>query len=89
MARAGEWSDPSCGVVPVVGSATQNRFRLPHTFVRAGSDSAWTRAGAWVRGRDYVLDPLRGDLRLLSSLAPGETLWVSACWLVAPLSASG
>lgn len=83
-ARAEGWSDPSCGVTPVVGSATQNRFRLPRTFLRAGSDSAWTRARPWVRGRDYALDPLRGDLRLLAPLAPGETLWVSACWLVAP-----
>jgi len=83
-ARAAGWSDPSCGVTPVVGSATQNRFRIPHTFLRAGSDSAWTSTRPWVRGRDYALDLLRGDLRLLSPLAPGETLWVAACWLVAP-----
>jgi hypothetical protein len=83
-AVAREWTDPSCGTTAVVGGATQNRFRLPHTFVRAGSDSAWTRAGSWTRGRDYVLDALRGDLRLLRTLAPGETLWVSACWLLAP-----
>lgn len=83
-AGAAEWSDPSCGVLPVVGSPTQNRFRLPHTFLRAGSDSAWTRSRAWERGRDYSLDALRGDLRLLAPLAPGETLWVAACWLVAP-----
>lgn len=81
---AAEWSDPSCGVTPIVGSLTQNRFRLPHTFLRAGSDSAWTTARAWVRGTDYSLDPLRGDLRLLAPLAPGETLWVAACWLVSP-----
>jgi hypothetical protein len=83
-AHAAEWSDPSCGVTPVIGSASQNRFRLPHTFLRAGSDSVWTRHGTWLRGRDYVLDALRGDLRLLIPLAPGETLWVAACWLVTP-----
>lgn len=83
-ACAASWSDPSCGTTPIVGSTTQNRFRLPHTFLRAGSDSAWTRTRAWVRGTDYALDALRGDLRLLSTLAPGETLWVTACWLTAP-----
>lgn len=83
-ARAGEWSDPSCGVTPIVGSASQGRFRLPRTFLRAGSDSAWTRARPWVRGSDYVLDALRGEVRLLAPLAPGETLWVAACGLLAP-----
>lgn len=83
-ARAAPAGDPSCGVQAVVGSATQARFQLAHTFLRAGSDSAWTRSRPWVRGRDYALDALRGDLRLLATLAPGETLWVSACWLLAP-----
>jgi len=82
--RVAAWTDPSCGTTVLVGSATQNRFRMPHTFVRAGSDSAWTRQRTWVRGRDYVLDAMRGDLRLLATLAPGETLWVAACWLAAP-----
>ncbi len=83
-AHAGAWSDPSCGVMTFVGGPSLNRVRLPHTFVRAGSDSVWTRARPWVRGKDYVLDAMRGDLRLLSTLAPGESLFVSACWLLAP-----
>lgn len=83
-ARGAAWGDPSCGATAIVGAPNQVRFRLPHTFLRAGSDSAWTRLRTWRRGTDYVLDPLRGDVRLLSTLAAGETLWVAACWLVAP-----
>ncbi|MCC6350069.1 MAG: hypothetical protein IT347_10830 [Candidatus Eisenbacteria bacterium] len=83
-AHGAELSDPSCGVTPFAGSLTQARFRLPRTFLRAGSDSAWTRTRGWVRGRDYAVDLLRGEVRLLSPLAPGETLWVAACGLLAP-----
>jgi hypothetical protein len=59
-------------------------IRLPRGFLRAGSDSVWSRAGTWSAGRDYRLDPLRGDLRLLRLLAPGDTVWVRACGLVSP-----
>jgi hypothetical protein len=79
-----ELRDPGCGTLIVVQRADALVYRLPHTFVRAGSDSLWSRAGAWRRGSDYVLDALRGELRLLRPAAPGDTLWVSACWLVAP-----
>src|SRR5580765_3582982 len=83
-AGAGELRDPSCGVMTVATVAGQHRYRLPHSFLRAGSDSVWTRRATWVRGTDYVLDALRGDVRILTDVAPGETLWVAACWLLAP-----
>ena len=76
--------DPSCfttALVPTPGVAV---MRLPRGFIRTGSDSVWSRAGAWTPGRDYRLDPLRGDLRLLRMLAPGDTVWVRACGLVSP-----
>lgn len=75
---------PGCGVQVLVGAPSQNRYRLAHPFLRAGSDSLWTRRATWARGRDYLLDPLRGEIRVLTTLVPGETLWVAACWLVAP-----
>ncbi|HEV2106119.1 MAG TPA: hypothetical protein VGU27_10360, partial [Candidatus Eisenbacteria bacterium] len=83
-ARAGEQLDPACGTMVVVPSRDAAVVRLAHGFLRAGSDSVWSRAGAWARGRDYLLDRLRGDLRLLRPLPPGDTLWVAACWLLAP-----
>ncbi len=82
-ARAAEVRDPSCSTVRVVVAAGTSVFRL-QPFVRAGSDSMWSHLGPWVRGRDYTLDPLRGDVRLLRAPAPGETLWVSTCRLLAP-----
>jgi hypothetical protein len=83
-ALSGAQQDPSCfrtALVPAPGVAV---MRLPRGFLRAGSDSVWSRAGAWSPGRDYRLDPLRGDLRLLRMLAPGDTVWVRACGLVLP-----
>jgi len=77
-------NDPSCAtfsVVPVRGVAV---VRLPRSFLEPGSDSVWTRAGAWQRDRDYRLDMLRGDLRLLREWAPGETVWVKVCGLLSP-----
>jgi hypothetical protein len=59
-------------------------YRLEHAFLRAGSDSAWTRGGALVRDRDYLLDPVRGELRLLRAEVPGDTVWIAACWLLEP-----
>ena len=76
--------DPSCAVYPVVPASGVALMRLPRGFIRAGSDSVWSRDGAWVRDRDYRLDRLRGDLRLLRSWVPGETVWVSVCGLLAP-----
>ena len=76
--------DPGCGTLVVVQRADALLYRLPRTFLRAGSDSAWSRAGPWRRGGDYLLDPLRGELRLLRPPLPGDTLWLAACWLLAP-----
>ncbi|MCC6650832.1 MAG: hypothetical protein IT348_06755 [Candidatus Eisenbacteria bacterium] len=76
--------DPGCGVATLALQEGVRRYRLPHAFVRAGSDSLWTRARALVRGTDYLIDPLRGDLRLLFDSAPGESLWVRFCWLAEP-----
>ncbi len=77
-------ADPSCGVAVVVQRSGAVTYRLAHPFLRVGSDSVWTSARPWVRGSDYLLDALRGDLRLLRTVVPGETLWVAACWLLAP-----
>jgi hypothetical protein len=76
--------DPSCNVTALVPAAGVAVVRLPRGFLRAGSDSVWSRAGTWSPGRDYRLDLLRGDLRLLRMLAPGDTVWVRVCGLVAP-----
>src|SRR5262245_27601611 len=76
--------DPSCAVYPIVPASGVAVMRLPRTFIRTGSDSVWTREGGWTRDRDYRLDRLRGDLRLLRAWVPGETLWVSLCGLLAP-----
>ena len=83
-APAAPQRDPSCFTiawVPVAGAGLQ---RIPRTFVRAGTDSVWARGGPLRRGLDYQWDLLRGDLRLLRSWVPGDTLWVSGCGLVAP-----
>ncbi|HEY6196278.1 MAG TPA: hypothetical protein VI504_14690, partial [Candidatus Eisenbacteria bacterium] len=74
--------DPSCFTAALVPSTGVAVMRLPRGFIRAGTDSVWSRAGVWLAGRDYRLDRLRGDLRLLRVMAPGETLWVRACGLV-------
>lgn len=76
--------DPGCGTLVVVQRADALLYRLPRTFLQAGSDSAWSRAGAWRRGADYLIEPLQGELRLLRPPLPGDTLWVAACWLLAP-----
>ncbi len=77
-------ADPACGVFALTRSAGGDRWTLPHGFVRAGSDSLWTRHGPLRRDHDYVLDALRGEVRLLTPPAPGETLWVASCWLLLP-----
>ena len=55
--------DPSCFTAVLVPSPGVAVTRLPRGFLRAGTDSVWSRAGAWLAGRDYRLDRLRGDLR--------------------------
>jgi len=83
-APAAPQRDPSCAVIAVEPTPGAAVLRLPRGFLRSGSDSVWTRSGPWLAGRDYRLDRLTGDLRVLRSLAPGETLWARVCGLVAP-----
>ena len=77
-------SDPSCGVLIVVPRPGAPVIALPHTFIRAGSDSVWSSRGPWRPGLDYSLDRVHGELRLLRDALPGETLSVRACWLLNP-----
>ncbi len=77
-------SDPGCGTSALALHPGTLVYALPHSFIRTGSDSAWTRLGPWRAGTDYVLDPLRGELRLLRDPGAGDTLWVRACWLMTP-----
>jgi len=81
--RAGA-EEPGCGVMTVVLRPGVVAYPLPHTFLRAGSDSAWTRNGVWHSGNDYALDRLRGELRVLRVIDGIDTLWVRACWLLHP-----
>src|SRR5439155_9828251 len=83
-AGAGAESDPSCGRMPVVPREGTLVYRLPHAFLRPGSDSVRVGAAVWRRDADYALNPLRGELRLLRDPIPGDTLWVEACWLLDP-----
>ncbi len=85
-ARSAPLEDPACRATSVVQRSDQVIYRLGRTFLTAGSDSVWSRLRPWVRGEDYALDALRGDLRLLRTAAPGETLWVHACGLLRPPS---
>ena len=83
-AAAGEVEDPSCGVMVVPRPAGRLTLRLPHAFLRPGRDSVWTRSGALAAGTDYLIDRLRGELRLLVDPPLADTLWVRACWLLEP-----
>ncbi len=76
--------EPGCGVMPVVLRPGTVAYPLPHTFLRAGSDSAWTRDRVWRAGTDYALDRLRGELRVLRVIDRIDTLSVRACWLLHP-----
>jgi hypothetical protein len=82
VARATD--DPSCGRMAVAVHAGTLVYRLPHAFLSPGSDSVRTATGVWVRDHDYALDMLHGELRLLREPVPGDTVWVDACWLLAP-----
>ncbi len=83
-ADAAEIPDPGCGVMRVALQAGVPLYRLPHTFLRAGSDTLRLRGAVLARGTDYVLDPVQGELRLLRELPAGDTLGVRACWLFTP-----
>jgi hypothetical protein len=84
VARASASPDPGCGVMVVAPRPGALVIPLPHTFLRAGSDSVWSTRAVWRPGTDYSLDLVRGELRLLHEAAPGETLHVAACWLLEP-----
>ena len=84
IAPAAAQRDRSCITMPVVPATGAAVTRLPRTFIRAGSDSVWSRFGPWQRGTDYRLDRLRGDVRFIRTLAPGETVWVQVCGLLSP-----
>ena len=83
-ARAQSFADPSCAMMTLVPRPEAPVIALPHTFLRAGSDSVWSARGVWRPGIDYSLDRVRGELRLLRDALPGETLFVQACWLLVP-----
>jgi hypothetical protein len=76
--------DPACGTVTLVTREGARAYVLPHSFIRPGSDSVWSRAGPLARGVDYELDTLHGQLRLTRAPVAGDTIWFSGCWLVAP-----
>jgi hypothetical protein len=82
--RAAPIEDPSCGTLAIVPRPGALMIGLPHTFLRAGTDSLWSNRRAWRPGTDYSLDRVRGELRLLREAAPGETLQLHACWLLDP-----
>jgi hypothetical protein len=84
LVRAAEAPDPACGVMVVAPRPGALVISLPHTFLRANSDSVWSARAVWRPGTDYSLDLVRGELRLLHEAAPGETLHVAACWLLEP-----
>src|SRR5690348_12737348 len=73
-ARARAVDDPACGTMLVPTHPGTLAYRLPHRFLRAGSDSVWLGATALARDRDYALDRVRGELRLLREATPGDTL---------------
>ena len=83
-ANAAEVGDPGCGTLRVTMRSNTVVYRLARTFIRAGSDSITWGGSGWQRGRDYVLDAMRGELRLLRQPIAGDTLLVRACWLLDP-----
>lgn len=83
-ARAATVTDPGCGAMGIVIQSNVPVYRLPHTFLQAGSDTVRLRGVVLERGADYALNPVRGELRLLRDVVPGDTLEVKACWLLVP-----
>ncbi len=76
--------DPSCATwrIPVVANTVI--YPLPRSFLRAGTDTVWIGEAQLDPTRDYSLDRLRGELRLLRTPLPGDTLRVHACALLRP-----
>jgi len=83
-AVAGGWSDPGCGLLTLVQAQDAVIYRLPRSFLTAVAESAHTPHRTLFAGRDYLVEPLRGELRLLRAPVPGESLSIRACWLVDP-----
>jgi hypothetical protein len=83
-AIAGTVDDPGCGVMALPAREGARAYVLPHSFIRPGSDSVWTRAGPLQRGVGYDIDTLHGQLRLTQAPLPGDTIWFSGCWLIHP-----
>src|SRR5262245_39786638 len=81
-ARAAE--DPSCGEWRIAVTANTVIYTVPRTYLRAGTDSVWIGEAVLESGRDYTLDLLRGELRLLRTPLVGDTLRVRACALLRP-----
>jgi hypothetical protein len=81
-AAAAPVGDPACGTFPIVLRDGQVQASLPHGFLRAGTDSVWTRGGPWRLGVDYALDRARGELRVLRAVPGPDTIWVRVCWLI-------
>lgn len=75
---------PGCGVLLLPMRSGQVTYTVGRTFIHEDSDSAWTGSGGLVRGRDYVLDRIRGELRLLREPVEGDTIRLSACWMLSP-----
>src|SRR5205085_4479563 len=82
--RAAAVEDPSCGTMAVVMRTDALIYPLPRAFLRTGSEAVRAHGVEWRAGTDYVLDPLRGELRLLREPIAGDTPWVDACGLLAP-----
>ena len=83
-AEAGAVSDPGCATTTLVQRSGAVVYGLGRTFLKENSDSVWSSSRTFVRGRDYVLDRVHGELRLRIEPVPGETLWVHACGLLQP-----
>jgi hypothetical protein len=67
-------SAPGAREVRVALLPLQLAYRLPHSFLAQDGDSARIGARPLVRGRDYLLDRDLGEIRVLASFAPAETL---------------
>jgi len=76
--------DPACGTLTLVQVQDVVIYRLPRSFLTAVADSARTRNRTLRAGSDYLVDRLRGELRLLHAPVAGESLAIEACWLIEP-----
>lgn len=76
--------DPGCGTIVLPLRPDVRVYSLSRGFLTAGADSGRVGDAWWRRQKDYVLEPLRGELRLLREPLPGDTLRLDACWLLTP-----